>query len=166
MAIIAVPKQSNKMTNNFHRSTILGIIALFISLIVLTILIIVLSKIESIGENTSYSSLIIGALSTITTVLVGFQIVNIVQLDKRFDSLENGTKQTIKDAIIEQEQTSYESIKMAEQDAIGTALMMLSWSFLDKGEIDDAMRSLINSLRAFQQGRLNDLPLALNGYRS
>ena len=46
--------------------------------------------------------------------------------------------------------------KMAENDAIGTSLMMLAWSFLEKNEVDDALRALINSLRAFQGGNHSD----------
>jgi hypothetical protein len=89
-------------------------------------------------------------------VLVGFQIVNIVQLDKRFESLEERTRQNIESSLLKQTRLSIGAAKMAENDAIGTALMMVAWSFLEKGEIDDALRTLINSLRAFQQGNHKD----------
>ena len=134
----------------------LGIIALAISLITLTILIIVLFNIESIGPCTDYSSLLVSALALIATVLIGFQIANIVQLDKRFESLEERTKKNIENSLREQARISMEAATKAENNAIGTSLMMLAWSFLEKDEVDDALRSLINSLRAFQQGNLND----------
>ena len=134
----------------------LGIIALAISLITLTILIIVLFNIESIGPSTDYSSLLVSALALIATVLIGFQIANIVQLDKRFESLEERTNKNIENSLREQARISMEAATKAENNAIGTSLMMLAWSFLEKDEVDDALRSLINSLRAFQQGNLND----------
>ena len=147
----------------------LGIIALAISLITLTILIIVLFNIESIGPCTDYSSLLVSALALIATVLIGFQIANIVQLDKRFESLEERTNKNIENSLREQarismekrsarsgRRISMEAATKAENNAIGTSLMMLAWSFLEKDEVDDALRSLINSLRAFQQGNLND----------
>lgn len=134
----------------------LGIIALAISLITLTILIIVLFNIESIGPSTDYSSLLVSALALIATVLIGFQIANIVQFDKRFESLEERTNKNIENSLREQARISMEAATKAENNAIGTSLMMLAWSFLEKDEVDDALRSLINSLRAFQQGNLND----------
>lgn len=134
----------------------LGIIALAISLITLTILFIVLFNIESIGPCTDYSSLLVSALALIATVLIGFQIANIVQLDKRFESLEERTNKNIENSLREQARISMEAATKAENNAIGTSLMMLAWSFLEKDEVDDALRSLINSLRAFQQGNLND----------
>lgn len=137
-------------------SGILAIIALVISLVVLVILIIILFKIESIGSRTDYTALLVGSLSLIVTVLVGFQIANIVQLDKRFESLEKRTNLTIEKSLYEQKQLTVDTAKKAEYDAVGTALMMLAWSFIEKNEVDDALRTLINSLRAFQQGDLCD----------
>jgi len=144
------------MSRNKNYGKSLGIIALGISLVTFIVLIIILFNIESIGPSTDFSSLLVGALAMITTVLIGFQIANIVQLDKRFDYLEERMDKNIENSLREQVQISIGAAKMAENDAIGTALMMLAWSFIEKGEIDDALRTLINSLRAFQQGNLND----------
>lgn len=134
----------------------LGIIALSISLISLISLLVILFNIESIGFCTDYSSLLVGALALITTVLIGFQIANVIQLDKRFESLEERMNIKIEDSLREQARDSMRAARISENDAIGTSLMMLSWSFIEKGELDDALRTLINSLRAFQQGNLND----------
>ena len=135
---------------------IISIIALIISLIVFVILITLFFRIETIGSRTDYTALLVGSLSLIVTVLVGFQIANIVQLDKRFESLEKRTDLAIKKSLDEQRQLANDTAKKAEYDAIGTALMMLAWSFIEKNEVDDALRTLINSLRAFQQGDLCD----------
>ena len=135
---------------------ILSIIALIISLIVLVIFVTLLFSIETIGSHTDYTALLVGALSLIVTVLVGFQIANIVQLDKRFESLEERTNLAIKKSLDAQRQLAVDTAKKAEYDAVGTALMMLAWSFIEKNEVDDALRTLINSLRALQQGNLCD----------
>lgn len=144
------------MANRNHSGTTLGIISIVISLIVLALLSVVLFNIESIGTSTDYSSLLVGALALIVTVLIGFQITSIIQFDKRFESFEKKTEHEIEDSLHNQTKLSVKAAKMAENDAIGTALMMLAWSFVEKGEIDSALRTLINSLRAFQSGNLKD----------
>lgn len=134
----------------------LGRIALILSLIVLVAFIVVLFNMKTIGPSLEYTSILIGALGLITAVLIGFQIVNIVQLDKRFELYENKTYAKIEKSLLEQKKEISNAAHMAEYAAIGTSLMMLSWSFIEKGEIDDAMRALINSLRAFQQAGVNN----------
>lgn len=143
-------KQNNKTKNP------LAVIALFISLLTIVVLIFILIRIEGFSRGDSYSSLLIGSLTLIVTVLIGYQISNIVQLDNRFTALETRTRDTINSALNEHLQLSKQASKKAENDAIGTALMMLAWTFMGKGETDDALRTLINSLRAYQQGDLED----------
>lgn len=143
-------KQNNKTRNP------LAVIALIVSLLTIVVLIYILLKVEGISSGDSYSSLLIGSLALLVTVLIGYQITNIVQLEKRFTALEAQTRDTIQSALDEHLQLSKQASKKAENDAIGTALMMLSWTFLEKGETDDALRTLINSLRAYQQGDLDD----------
>lgn len=141
----------NKINNN-----ILSIIAIFLSIIELSIMVFIVVRLEYNFSDYNYMALMIGALALITSVLIGFQIVNIVQLDKKFADLEHRTTERIEESLHKQADLSRYAAKMAENDAIGTSLMMLSWSFLEKNELDDALRSLINSLRAFQNGNLND----------
>lgn len=142
--------------NNGSRKNVLSTIAIVLSLICLLFVIFILIRIDCNQSDANYMTLMIGALALITSVLIGFQIVNIVQLDKKFTDLECRTTEKIEESLHKQAQLSSLAAKMAENDAIGTSLMMLSWSFLEKNEIDDALRTLINSLRAFQNGNHSD----------
>jgi len=144
------------MASRNHSGRTIGIISIVISILVLAALAVVLFNIERIGTRTDYSSFLVGTLALIVTVLLGFQIASIVQLDKRFETFEKKTKQDIDISLQNQANLSIAAAKMAENDAIGTALMMLAWSYVEKKEIDAAMRALINSLRAFQGGNLED----------
>lgn len=142
--------------NNGSRRNVLSVIAVMLSLICLLIVIFILIRIDCHQSDANYMALMIGALALITSVLIGFQIVNIVQLDKKFADLEFRTTERIEESLYRQAQLSSMAAKMAENDAIGTSLMMLAWSFLEKNEVDDALRALINSLRAFQGGNHSD----------
>lgn len=144
------------MRQKRHWGNVLGVIALLISLSTLVVLVFILCNIEEIDQKMDYLSFVIGSFALIVSVLIGYQITNIVQIDRKFEDIVNETTHKIETSLQHQTAISIEMSKKAENDAIGTALMMVAWSFLEKNEIDDAMRALINSLRAFQQGNLND----------
>ena len=139
----------------------LSIVAIIISLLTLvSCLIIVLCS----HQNLSFeeTTLLISVLSLIVTLLIGMQIWNIFQFENKFESVEQRNREEIeetKQEIIEKNKDAMENYR---NDAIGTVLMQLGWSFEDKKEYDDALRSYINALRAFQRGNLNDPEVCMN----
>lgn len=147
---------STRKTNNT-----LSIIAIIISLLTLvSCLIIVLCS----HQNLSFeeTTLLISVLSLIVTVLIGMQIWNIFQFENKFKSIEQKNLEEIEKAkqdIIEENKNAMEKNRC---DAIGTVLMQSGWSFEDKKEYDDAMRSYINALRALQRGNLKDPEVCAN----
>ncbi len=147
---------STRKTNNT-----LSIIAVIISLLTLvSCLIIVLCSHQSLSfEETT---LLISVLSLVVTVLIGMQIWNIFQFENKFQSIEQKNREEIEKAkqeIIEENKVTMDKNR---SDAIGTILMQSGWSFEDKKEYDDAMRSYINALRALQRGNLKDLEVCEN----
>ena len=102
------------------------------------------------------TSMLMSVLSLTVTILIGMQIWNIFQFENKFEKIE----QRSRDEIDKAKQDILEANKIALEknrfDAIGTVLMQLGWSFEDKKEFDDAMRTYINALRALQRGNLED----------
>lgn len=147
---------STRKTNNT-----LSIIAIIISLLSLvSCLIIVLCSHQSLSfEETT---LLISVLSLVVTVLIGMQIWNIFQFENKFQAIEQKNREEIEKAkqeIIEENKVAMDKNR---SDAIGTILMQSGWSFEDKKEYDDAMRSYINALRALQRGNLKDPEVCAN----
>lgn len=141
---------STRKTNNT-----LSIIAVIISLLTLVscLIIVLCSHQDLMFEETTF---LISVLSLIVTVLIGMQIWNIFQFENKFQAIEQKNREEIekvKQEIIEENKVAMDKNR---SDAIGTILMQSGWSFEDKKEYDDAMRSYINALRALQRGNLKD----------
>lgn len=147
-----------KETNNT-----LSIIAVIISLLALAAcLIIALSARHDLSfEETT---LLISAFSIIVTILIGMQIWNIFQFEKKFESVEQKSREDIEKAKQDILAVNKAALERNRYDAIGTVLMQLGWSFEDKKEYDDAMRAYINALRSLQRGNL-DNPEVFDDYK-
>lgn len=131
----------------------LSIIAIIISLLALVaccIIILCLHQCFSFEETT----FLISVLSLIVTLLIGMQIWNIFQFENKFESVEQKCRDEIEKAKQDILETNKDALEKNRYDAIGTVLMQLGWSFEDKKEYGDAMRTYINALRALQQGNL------------
>lgn len=104
-------------------------------------------------EETTF---LISVLSLIVTVLIGMQIWNIFQFENKFQSIEQKNCEEIEKAKQEIIEENKVAMHKSRSEAIGTILMQSGWSFEDKKEYDDAMRSYINALRALQRSNLKD----------
>lgn len=135
---------------------ILSVIAIVVSMLTLIVSALLLANVEQVGRNTDYLSVVISSMTLLVSVLIGFQIVNIVQLDKKFDRFKERIDLEINVMFRDYQNQVSCSTKKAEYAALGTALMMLAWSFEEKGEFDDALRTNINSLRSLQQADQSD----------
>lgn len=139
----------------------LSIVAIVISLSVLIAFIIVSlcsRQCLTFDETTFFLSV----LSLIVTILIGMQIWNIFQFEKKFESIEQKSREEIEKAKQEIIESNKFALERNRCDAIGTVLMQLGWSFEDKKEYDDAMRTYVNALRALQRGDLNDQEICEN----
>lgn len=134
-------------------SNILSIIAIIMSLMALMVCFIIALCYH---QNYCFNeiSLLISVLSLIVTLLIGMQIWNIFQFENKFISVEQKCLDEIEKAKQDILETNKEALEKTRFDAIGTVLMQLGWSFEDKKEYGDAMRSYINAIRAIQQGDL------------
>ena len=101
-------------------------------------------------------TLLISVLSLIVTLLIGMQIWNIFQFEKKFESVEQKSRDEIEKAKQDILETNKVAMEKNRYEAIGTVLMQLGWSFEDKKEYGDAMRTYINALRALQRGDLKE----------
>ena len=145
--IIAESMSKRKSTNT------LSIISIIISLVALIYcLIISICSWQSLSFDET--TLLISVLSLMVTVLIGMQIWNIFQFERKFESIEQKSLDEIQKAKQEISETCKVAMEKNGYDAIGTVLMQLGWSFEDKKEYDDAMRTYINALRALQKGEL------------
>lgn len=131
----------------------LSTISIIISLLALSYCLII-SICSWQGLSFDETTLLISVLSLMVTVLIGMQIWNIFQFEKKFESIEQKSLDEIQKAKQEISEISKVAIEKNGYDAIGTVLMQLGWSFEDKKEYDDAMRTYINALRALQRGEL------------
>lgn len=142
---------SRRKANN-----ILSIIAIILSLLAL-VSCVILALCSHQCFMPDETSMLMSVLSLTVTILIGMQIWNIFQFENKFETIE----QRSRDEIGKAKQDILEANKIALEknrcDAIGTVLMQLGWSFDDKKEYDDAMRTYINALRALQRGNLEDL---------
>lgn len=136
---------------NYKSNNILSIIAIFISILAFaSCIIIMLCVHERLDFDEVY--LLLSVLTLLVTTLVGMQIWNIFMFDSKLEQIKrdyNKRNENVKKEILDYNKISLEKTRY---DAIGTVLMQLGWSFEDKGEFDDALRSYINALRAIQQG--------------
>lgn len=147
-----------KKTNN-----IVSIIAIIISLLALVACLIIAlnSRQGLLFEETTF---LISIFSIIVTILIGMQIWNIFQFDRKFESVEQKSREEIDKAKQEIFEANKVALEKNRNDAIGTVLMQLGWSFEDKKDYGDAMRAYINALRALQRGNLND-PEVIDNYK-
>ena len=139
---------------NKRKSTnTLSTVSIIISLLALTycIIISICSRQSLSYDETAF---LISVLSLLVTVLIGMQIWNIFQFEKKFESIEQKSLDEIHKAKQDISEASKVAMEKNGYDAIGTVLMQLGWSFEDKKEYDDAMRTYINALRALQRGEL------------
>lgn len=139
----------------------LGIIAIIMSILALvSCFIIALCSRQNLQLDETM--LLLSVLSLIVTILIGMQIWNIFQFERKFEKVEQKSREEIERArqgILEANKVALEKNRY---EAIGTVLMQLGWSFEDKKEYDDAMRTYINSLRSFQRSDLNDPEVIIN----
>lgn len=136
-------------------SNILSIIAIIISMLALVAcFIIALNSSQCfLFDETSF---VMSIFSIIVTILIGMQIWNIFQFERKFESVEQKSQEKIEKAKREILEVNKTALEKNRYDAIGTVLMQLGWSFEDKKEYDDALRTYINALHSFQHGNLND----------
>ena len=136
-------------------SNILSIIAIIMSMLALVACFV-------IALNSSQCflfdepSFVMSIFSIIVTILIGMQIWNIFQFERKFESVEQKSQEKIEKAKLEILEVNKTALEKNRYDAIGTVLMQLGWSFEDKKEYDDALRTYINALHSFQHGNLND----------
>lgn len=142
-------------------NNVLSIIAIILSLLALTscvILALCSHQCFMLDETT----LLMSVLSLTVTILIGMQIWNIFQFENKFVTIEQRSRDEIekaKQVILEANKASLEKSRC---EAIGTVLMQLGWTFEDKKEYGDAMRTYINALCALQRGNLKDSEVCEN----
>lgn len=90
-------------------------------------------------------SLIVAILSVLVTILIGFQIFSIIDLNQRFRRLENKVK---KQYLVD--------IEKAKCDATGMSLAQLGLSQFYNDDYDNAIRSLFNALAILRNGSMDD----------
>lgn len=139
----------------------LSIIAIVISLLVM-IAVIIISLCSRHCLSFDETTFLISVMSLIVTILIGMQIWNIFQFERKFESVEQKSKEEIEKAKQEILKSNKAALERSRFDAIGTVLMQLGWSFEDKKEYDDALRAYINALRALQRGDLHDPEMCEN----
>ena len=108
------------------------------------------------------TSMLMSVLSLTVTILIGMQIWNIFQFEKKFETIEQRSRNEIDKAKQDILEANKIALEKNRYDAIGTVLMQLGWSFEDKKEFGDAMRTYINALRALQRGDLEDLEVRMS----
>jgi len=141
---------SKRKANN-----ILSIIAIILSLLALASCVI-LALCAHQCFMPDETSLLMSVLSLTVTILIGMQIWNIFQFENKFETIEQRSRDEIDKAKQDILKANKIALEKNRCDAIGTVLMQLGWSFEDKKEFDDAMRTYINALRALQRGNLED----------
>jgi len=129
------------MKRKCNASTLLGIIAIVISLSAFSICI----RFSCISDVSAVSN-IIAVLTALVTVLVGFQIYNVIELEKRFDKVYERTKDELRSAGI-----SIAGIALAD---FGTAECI-------RGDWQLASKILLNSLAYIYQGGI-ETPETIN----
>lgn len=141
----------------------LSTISIIISLLALSscLIISICSRRSLSFDETTF---LISILSLIVTVLIGMQIWNIFQFERKFEAVEKKSLDEIQKAKQEISEANKVAMEKNAHDAIGTVLMQLGWSFEDKKEYDDAMRTYVNALRALQRGELNNPETCANYY--
>lgn len=143
-----------------------GSITLSIIAIIMSLLALVSCFIIALCSHQCFSfdetTLLISVLSLIVTLLIGMQIWNIFQFEKKFETVEQKSRDEIEKAKQDILETNKDALAKNRYDAIGIVLMQLGWSFEDKKEYGDAMRTYINALRALQRGDLKDPEVLVN----
>ena len=144
------------MKKRTNSSSVLSVIAVITSLLVLVAFAFVVFLAKGAELSFNGVTLVLSVFSLITALLIGMQIWNVFQFDRKFDAMRHSCQEEMektKEAILEANRTELIKTKFG---AIGTVLMQFGWSFEDKKEYDDAFRSYINALRALQQADLSD----------
>lgn len=145
----------NKATN------VLGIIAIIFSLLAL-LSCVILALCSHRCFMPDETSMLMSVLSLTVTILIGMQIWNIFQFENKFETIEQRSRDEIDKAKQDILEANKKALEKNRCDAIGIVLMQLGWSFEDKKEFDDAMRTYINALRALQRGNLEDQEVRIN----
>lgn len=147
---------SNKisMENNSSRNT-LSVIAIVISLLALVACLSVVSMTLRRESSFNVVSLIVASFSVITAVLIGMQIWNVFQFEKKFEIVRKKSSEEIEKSKKDIIASNQIALNKTRAEAIGSVLMQLGWAFEDRKEYGDALRAYINSLRSLQQGNLN-----------
>ena len=136
---------------------ILDVIAIIISLLALVACLFVVCMILRKENSFNVVSLIIAAFSVITAVLIGMQIWNVFQFEKKFEFVREKSSEEIERSKNDILALNQKELKKTRAESIGVVLMQLGWVYEDRKEYGDAMRAYINSLRSLQQGNLNDI---------
>ena len=143
-----------------------GSITLSIIAVIMSLLALVSCFIIALCSHQCFSfdetTLLISVLSLIVTLLIGMQIWNIFQFEKKFETVEQKSRDEIEKAKQDILETNKDALEKNRYDAIGTVLMQLGWSFEDNKEYGDALRTYINALRALQQGDMKDPEVLVN----
>ena len=145
----------NKATN------VLRIIAIIFSLLAL-LSCVILALCSHRCFMPDETSMLMSVLSLTVTILIGMQIWNIFQFENKFETIEQRSRDEIDKAKQDILEANKKALEKNRCDAIGIVLMQLGWSFEDKKEFDDAMRTYINALRALQRGNLEDQEVRIN----
>lgn len=140
------------MKKNSNTLSVIAIIMSLLALMACCIIALCSHQFFSFDETT----LLLSVLSLIVTLLIGMQIWNIFQFENNFKSVEQKSKDEIEKAKQDILKANKMALEKNRYDAIGTVLMQLGWSFEDKKEYGDAMRTYINALRALQRGDLKE----------
>lgn len=143
---------------NSNSLSIIAIIMSLFALVACCIIAFCYHQFYTFNETT----LILSVLSLVVTLLIGMQIWNIFQFESKFMSVEQKSRDEIEKAKQDIIKANKVALERNRYDAIGTVLMQLGWSFEDKKEYGDAMRTYINALRALQQGDLKDHEVWVN----
>lgn len=147
------------MENGSSGST-LSVIAIIISLLALVACLFVVSMILRMERSFNEVSLIIASFSVITAILIGMQIWNVFQFEKKFENVRKKSSEEIEKSRNDIIASNKEALNRTRAEAIGTVLLQLGWAYEDRKEYDEALRTYINALRSLQQGNLNDRLIA------